>query len=217
MKKITTLVLATILSAITTFANAEWSAGITGTGVSMDASAKEDGKTKADVTRDETLEAMFGSIFLEYNFGPASVGLDVMPYTFETEKVTNVRTDNNIDTASNDQGTTTAHLEVDYNTMLYVLAPLGDAGVYAKVGASFADVTSVESTATSTSYPDDELIGGHISLGYQANMQDGIFVRAEVGYSEYDDLSGTSSSQRTKVQINNLSGEHARISIGKAF
>ena len=217
MKKITTLVLATIFSVVSTFANAEWSAGITGTGVSMDATAKEDGKTKADQTRDETLEAMFMSIFVEYNLGPASVGLDVMPYSFETEKVTNVRTDNNIDTASNDNGTTTAHLEVDYNTMLYVLAPLGDAGVYAKAGISFADVTSVETTVTSTSYPDDELIGGHISLGFQADVQDGVFVRAEAGFSEYDDLSGTSSSNRTKVQISNLSGPHARISIGKAF
>ena len=93
--------------------------------------------------------------------------------------------------------------------------------VYVKFGISEADVlTDEDMGATSTSYPDATMNGMHLSLGAMFDTGQGVTVRAEAGYSEYDDVSVTGTGgdgTANTVSAKDLSGPTVRISLVKAF
>ena len=57
--------------------------------------------------------------------------------------------------------------------------------------------------------------GVSLSLGFQHNT-DGVFFRAEVGYTDYEGISVTATNTANKVDVD-VDGKWARISIGKSF
>ena len=66
MKKIKLLVISALFAAIASVSSAQVSIGISGTGISMDATGSE---TQSTETRTETLEAIYGSVFVKYDTG----------------------------------------------------------------------------------------------------------------------------------------------------
>jgi len=180
----------------------------------------EDGEINK-TTSANSLEGKFTypSIFVEYNTGLVSVGLDVIPGTVETTE--QARTDINIgDSAGvgNDGVlagvTNTAKVEISQHISLYALVPIMDTGAFIKAALMRADVATKESLATGSTYPDTDMRGRSLSIGYQYDFDDA-FVRAEVGASEYDTVTVTGSGGH-KVTAD-VDGEWARISIGKTF
>ena len=97
---------------------------------------------------------------------------------------------------------------------------LGSTDGYLKVAYTEADIDTNENMgATSTSYPNAELEGTYIGVGVQKDLDNG-FVRLEVGFSNYDDVSVTGSGgdgTANTVTVTGLEGMSARISLGKAF
>ena len=103
---------------------------------------------------------------------------------------------------------------------------LGDSGAYIKamVTSHNADVTSTKimniqgktTSSTNSTYPDQDFLGGHVSLGFERDLND-MFIRGEVGLSEYEKVESKSSSGNTTVTAQIENGTHARISIGRAF
>ena len=82
-----------------------------------------------------------------------------------------------------------------------------------------AKVLTNEKMHTNTSYPNDELKGMHLSLGYQIETGN-INLRVEAGYSEYEDISVTGSGgdgTQNTVTVKDLTGPHARLSLVKSF
>ena len=73
-----------------------------------------------------------------------------------------------------------------------------------------------ENFNSSQTYSDEEIIGGHLSIGVERDLGD-VFIRGEAGVSEYEKVTSKSSSGNTTVTAKIESGIHARISIGKAF
>mgnify|MGYP001227715222 CR=1 FL=1 len=71
-------------------------------------------------------------------------------------------------------------------------------------------------TQSASTYPDDDIAGGHVSIGIERDLG-ALFVRAEIGQSEYEKAVSRSSSGNTTVSAKIEDGTHARISIGKAF
>ena len=71
-------------------------------------------------------------------------------------------------------------------------------------------------SSTNSTYPDQDFLGGHVSLGFERDMGE-MFIRGEVGASEYQKVESKSSSGNTTVTAQIENGTHARISIGKAF
>ena len=100
------------------------------------------------------------------------------------------------------------------STTLYVLIPT-EAGLYLKLGYSEADVIINETMTTGSNYPNQTLEGLHVNLGLEKEMGP-IFVRGEVGFSDWDTVKSTSSTGRTTYSAD-LDGTNVRISIGKAF
>ena len=175
MNKIKTIAIAIFLSALTSYANAQVSAGISVTGHQMDPSASE---TTSSNSRSETLGAIIGTVFVEYQVGPVGIGVEYMPYTIDSETATRVDDQSPVDT-----GTTTVQVDIENNVGLYATIGLGDGPAYLKIGGSYADLITNESMgATSSSYPNSELIGAHASIGAQFDVNE-FFIRTEAVFS----------------------------------
>ena len=224
MKKIIVIVLAvsSIFFLTVTKTLAEWSAGVSASVGHFKATGQEteDGEINKTVSTN-LLEGKFSypTLFVEYNTGLVSVGLDYIPGSVETTE--QARTDINIGDSAGvgNDGlgaaiTNKASVELSRHVSLYALVPIMDTGAFIKAGVSRMNVKTKESLATGSTYPDTNMRGGSLSLGYQYDFDAG-FIRAEVGVSEYDTVSATSSNGH-KVTAD-VDGEWARISIGKTF
>ena len=163
----------------------------------------------------------YPTIFAEYNTGMVSIGVEVIPGSVETEEV--ARTDYNIEPGQvctgndgcNTSVTNKVEIEISKHITLYGLLPIMSTGAYLKAGISRMDVETNESLGTGSTYADiDGVSGAHASLGYQHDTASG-FVRAEIGYSIYENMSVTSSNSH-KVEAD-IEGGFARISIGRSF
>ena len=225
MKKIIAVVLAvsSLFFVTATKTLADWSAGVSTSIGHFKASGQEseDGEINKTVTTN-TLEGKFGypSLFVEYDIGMVSIGLDVIPGSVETTE--QARTDYNggdaVVSTGNDGGTgsvtNTAKVEISAHVSLYALVSIMDTGAFIRAAVIRADVATKESLETGSTYPDTDMKGGSISLGYQYDTGAG-FLRAEVGISEYDTFQAISSNGHKVVA--DLGGEWGRISIGKTF
>ncbi len=217
MLKIKNLLLAIVVVLFTTSAMAQtFRIGISGTGTKWDTSGSE---TQSSDTRTEEIGAIYGQIFGEVELQEyISIGFSMMPYEIDSETATNTR---NGGAQNSDSGTNTVQVDIQDYMMLYVMLEVPDTGVYLKVGRSTADLITNESMgATSTSYADATLDGTHGSIGYAYDTGYGVIVRAEVGVSEYDDISITGTGgdgTANTVTLTGMDGPTAGISIVKEF
>ncbi len=91
-------------------------------------------------------------------------------------------------------------------------------GTYLKLGYHMVDVITKESLGTGSKYGDVDTTGVSVGLGYQYTADNGVFIRAEVSASEYDDVSATSEVDSTKeVEVTEMYGAVGSIKIGKSF
>ena len=183
MNKLKFLLVSTIFALFATASFAQISVGVTGTGAQMDATGKETQQTSE--TRNETLEAIYGPVFVEYDFGGFSLGFDLMPYSLESERAENERGAGDAGLAAGgqtDTGNNTVQVNIENFVTLYGLVPIGDTGGYVKAGISQADLITDEAMgATSTAYPDTELDGYQVTAGWAFDTGVGASIRAEVG------------------------------------
>ena len=219
MKKIQTILISLLFAGFSTFSYADGKMGITITG--LDATGKADEMSKGvEHTRNEDVQGVFASFFVEKDLGTATVGLDINPLDIASGSVTNVRSGGG---AFNNQ-TNTAEIEVTENIGVYGMLDLGDTGAYVKAMISShkmeAETTIMNKTTTDTqtnsNYPSERFFGGHLSIGVERDLGD-LFIRGEAGVSEYEKVTSKSSSGNTTVTAQIESGIHARISVGRAF
>ena len=76
-----------------------------------------------------------------------------------------------------------------------------------------------ESLGTGSTYGDTTLEGLGLGLGYQHDLDDlGVFIRAEISASGYEDAKAISSATPGNViTVNNMYGAEGSIRIGKTF
>ena len=219
MKKIQTILISLLFAGFSTFSYADRKMGLTITG--LDATGKADEMSRGvEQTRNEDVQGVFASFFIERDLGTATVGLDINPLDIASGSVTNVRSGGG---AFNNQ-TNTAEIEVTENIGVYGMMDLGDTGAYVKAMISShkmeAETTIMNKTTTDTqtnsTYPSERFFGGHLSIGVERDLGD-LFIRGEAGVSEYEKVTSKSSSGNTTVTAQIESGIHARISVGRAF
>ena len=139
--------------------------------------------TYAAQTKDESHE--YGAIFFVLNVPDVdglSVGIDFIPYTA---------------TVSVDGNSSDSHLELSDHTTLYGLysMDLGGFSPFLKVGYSMADIAAFANYSTTTiNSHDDTLEGLTLAAGFQAEVTDGVVGRFEASYTEYDDVTATTTS-----------------------
>ena len=88
---------------------------------------------------------------------------------------------------------------------------------YIKVGTASVDVATKESLGTGSTYGNTSLDGGMVGAGVNKNLDNGMFIRAEVNYTEFDGVKLVSSTAVNEITLDSLDGLAGKISIGTSF
>ena len=213
MKKLTIL----LITAVFTLATSAFAGGMIGVKYGT---GELDGNSKAYTAGSTDIAAQsgsksneFGAIFAEVNVkeSPISVGLEYVP--FDADITLN-------------GSTSGASANVSNYTTLYALAmaeiPNGNASVYAKLGYSMADIGTVKANdaLTTINSNSSELEGMMYGVGIQSKELDmGIVARAEYTFTEFDDISVTTTSNGSASVKKTASGELTTmtVSLSKSF
>ena len=160
----------------------------------------------------------YGAIFAEIQL-PAdgfSVGIEIIPFT-ATIMLENPK-----------EAQTGA--ELSDHTTLYgqYMYSMGNGGVYVKAGYAMADIgditqtsnPSVDSAKTTVNSQSNSLEGPMIGIGYQSTeFGDGFVARAEATFTDYDDISVTTTSNGSTSVKKTATAELTTfsVSIAKTF
>ncbi len=179
-----------------------------GTGKETLTGSGADTTKKAITEEDGAFEADVASVFAEYAINDVmSLGVERMMEDMTTPENSNLQgtTSNTVKATFADHTTIYANVNMPFNT-------------YLKVGYVMVDVLTQENLGTGSKYNDVDTKGIQVGLGYQFTADNGVFVRAEVSATEYDDVSATSTVDSNKaVEVTNMLGAIGALKIGKAF
>ncbi len=200
MKKIITIAFAIFFS-FSNLAYAEMRYGISGALTMIDASGTE---TEGGESNSGSADNMvvIPSIFVEFDAGNnLSVGLDYIPMDADVSDDVKTRTDTETSVTSTTTETATsrsqnAQAELTDHITLYANYNLG--GFYIKAGIAQVTLNTTESLGTGSKYGNVDINGGVFGIG----TGDGTH-RFELVYTDYEDISITSSVARTDVSTNN--------------
>ena len=209
MKKIAINFLAVLFISALSFTKAfaiDYTFGVSGAiaNLTAEGSETETGAVSAE-THKASVSNTFatGSIFAEAQFGRIAFGVDYIPMDADVSDATHTRTETEksitgTKTEGNTARTQTAAAEVSDHITLYANYYLNDA-IYLHLGYASVDLETNESLDTGSKYGNVNIDGIQYGLGIQ--MTDNF--RLEASYTDYDDVSITSSVARTGVTTNN--------------
>ena len=186
----------------------------------------EDGeKVQSNATgndKAETIGAM-GSIFIEKTLGflpgplgRLSLGYDHVTHEIQTGTSSRRVTDLGAKGLASRKGENKASATIDNINTVYLTANITD-WLYVKAGKMSADVQTTESLVTGSKYGDSEIDGDVFGLGVQGMMDNGMFFRVEYNDISLDGETINSTNTANKINLDSVSGEAARISVGKSF
>ena len=143
------------------------------------------------------------SLFAEYVYNDSfSIGLDFIPLSADVSSKTKSRNDTETSVTSNTKTASVsreqkAQASLKNHLTLYGNYKIGDS-LYLKAGIASVALETEESLGTGSKYGNEDIFGGVFGIGME---QDGF--RIEVAYTDYEDISLTSSVARTGVTTNN--------------
>ena len=91
---------------------------------------------------------------------------------------------------------------------------------FLKVGYVTADIETTENLDTGTTYGNKSVDGTMVSLGFDRDMPNGAFIRAELAYTDYDNITlrgSTDTDGVTNLVNADVDATSLRLSVGKAF
>ena len=218
MKKILATLAAVIFSTSTFAADiSQLSVGITGNHGLYGADGKEEnfdsgGTLERTTKKTAAFVDTYASIFAEYEVNDqVSIGLSYVPMSIETPQ--------NVNSGEGGAGENTeikVKAEFEDLTTLYLLAK-SDMGVYGKFGISTMDINVTSENAGTYADPGSNS-GLELAVGYDHEAGDGISVRAEVAYHEFDNVSANNGiTDKNEITITDMRGLTGRISFVKSF
>ena len=218
MKKLVIAISSLIMLATSAFsATLTPSVGISGSFAAYSAKGTEQEYDNGDKVGDTQIvrgafATEYASVFVELGLNDViSLGVDYVPGSFETpQNISNEDQTNENRVSAKFEDLTTIYAKVN--------VPLG--GLYLKAGVSQADVLSQESMASGSTYGNDSTSGITYGLGYDHEVAGGMSIRAEVTYAEFDDVetsSNAATANRTQIDVSEMIGGRATISVVKSF
>ena len=169
----------------------------------------------------ENAEGLFaiGSVFLELRLTDnVALGVDYVPSALESETTENRQ--NQGGQAEFLSGDVTNTVQVDFEdlTTYYVMISPQGTGPYVKAGLMTVDVLTNENLASGGAYGNTSLDGTLLGLGYDMTRDNGVFLRAEANWMDFDGATLTNSNDTNKsVTADGISGYGAKVSIGRSF
>ena len=206
MKKIITILFFTLFMGAS---QAEISFGVSGALTQVDATGSEvEGGEKT--TKSVSHATVLPSLFVEYSlFDRVTIGLDYIPMDADVSNQTHKREDvetsvTGTDATTATSRTQTAQAELTDHITLYADVMINDA-LFVKVGGVQVDLNTLESLDTGSKYGNETINGYLIGIGAKRDVDGfGKFVKMELVYTDYDDVSIKSSVARTGVTTNNV-------------
>ena len=158
-------------------------------------------------------EVIFGEIAVNDTL---SFGIEFVPGDFSTPTNTNIQSDI---TTSGTATVQTNTVKATFEDLITVYAQAKLWGpVYAKLGLMSVSVITNESLGTGGTYGDVDTTGIVFGLGYNHDLDNGVFVRLEVQAMEFEDVNASNSTDSTKkVSVSEMMGAQGSIRIGKTF
>ena len=215
MKKLISILVSLFLIS-TLSAKAEVGIGITGAMYSVDISGTETTRQSSQANKgDHSEDIEVGEIFVEaITDSGMAIGINYIPTRDMGSKS---RTDSNSD---GDSGTYTAKAELDNVIQIYVDTPtysVGPAGLYAKLGIQTATIITGESLNSGSTYPDEDVFGYTIGFGTKGDLTGGMYYKAEITYTDFEDYEADSSSTPANKVEAELEAYAAKLSLGYKF
>ena len=159
----------------------------------------------------------FASLFIEKTLGDRlAIGIDYVPSALETETTETTKQDK---TTADTRTAKTNKLQVDFEDLTtYYLSLNISESAYIRAGIVTVDVITNENLATGSAYGNTDLDGTLLGLGFNKSLDNGLFVRVEGNYMDFDGASLTSTTNSdNKITLNSLEGVSGKLSIGKSF
>jgi len=181
---------------------AEMAYGVSLAITKIDASGTE---TEGGETNSKSITsyAPIPSLFAEYTYSDTvSIGLDYIPLSADVSDKTHNRTDTETSVTGDEDKTTTSRAqsvqaELKNHLTLYSNYMVSDIA-YVKAGVAYVTLETEDSLATGSKYGNVDIFGGVFGVGVKSGNS-----RFEVVYTDYEDISLTSSVARTGVTNNN--------------
>ena len=202
MRKIHQLVIALIMLSFTSASYAEMKYGVSGALTFIDASGTETEGGEKNSGEADNIVAI-PSLFAEYVYSDTlSIGIDYIPLSADVSDKTKKRTDTETSvtgtaTTTSTSRTQTANAELENHITLYANYNL-DNGLYLKGGVAQVTLNTNESLGTGSKYGEEDIMGYVIGFGVDSGNW-----RSELTFTDYEDISLTSSVARTGVTTNN--------------
>ena len=172
-------------------------------------------KTSAEVSESVVVPSLFFEITSDAGLG---IGIDFIPSEAELGSRSKAKVDIDTDDAADNAGTNKASAEVSGHQTIYLRIPVKAA--FLKVGYVSADIETTENLETGTTYGNKSVNGTMVSIGFDKDLPKGAFLRAELAYTDYDDITLTGSADTDGVSNKvdaDVDATSLRLSIGKAF
>jgi opacity protein-like surface antigen len=220
MKKIITILATLMLTSMSiNFAKAG-TIGVSYHAATVDGDGTEyviDGATSNKNTGSSSKDVNIGSIFLESNTSNNGfrLGLEYIPSNAEFVNKSATQTNITDENSTTESKTQVVKGEFKNHLTLYVEKDLINK-VFLKAGVSHVDIKSLESVGTGSKYPDDDIFGYTIGLGYRHSFDNGLLLKAQYEYTDYDTISLQSTNTSNKVS-GDLESQGAKISLGYQF
>ena len=201
MKKTLLVIMITMLTFVgKSYAEMTYGISVGLTKINADGTETEGGETN-DGSADHNV--IIPSLFAEYAYSDTiSVGLDYIPLTADVSDKTQVRSDTETSVTGTKTTTTTsraqsAQAELSNHVTLYSNYMLTDTA-FVKAGVAFVQLETQESLGTGSNYGNEDIYGAVIGIGSKRGNS-----RFELVYTDYEDVSLTSTVARTGVTTNN--------------
>ena len=152
----------------------------------------------------------YASIFVEAEINEdVSVGLRYTPQSVDTPQ--------NVNSGEETGGGTEIKVRAEFeNLMTLYLLGKSDMGIYGKIGYSQMDIHLVKENAGD--YKDQDTSGFELAIGYEHEAGDGVGIRAELAYHQFDDVSANNGlTDKNEITVSDLEGATARVSLVKSF
>ena len=202
MKKIHQMFIFLVMLAFSSASYAEMKYGVSGALTFIDATGTEtEGGEKNNGDADNIV--VIPSVFAEYAFSDTvSIGLDYIPFKADVSDRTEKRSDTETSvtgtaTTTSTSRTQSAQAELENHVTLYANYYLGN-GAYFKGGVANVTLNTDESLGTGSKYGNVDIMGYVVGFGVESGNW-----RTELTYTDYEDISLTSSVARTGVTTNN--------------
>ena len=237
MKKINTIlaaVSALLMLTVTSANSVEFKAGVSVNQMAAYANAKETLKDSNHVSNEEALLATsYMSAFAEVSSDAAmglGLGVSYAPEVVDLNKETRTIQNHDGETLTpgstvsgvNDTGDQIIDGKIQDLLSVYLTLPVGDTGAYVKAGYIQATLITSENLATGSKYEDIDMTGTQIGGGYEGELGDMAFWRAEGTYQRWEDLSASGSEagattggkNKIEAEVGSITGT---LSVGMKF